>query len=58
MAEVPVADRELLKYASEHYGIDKICDYAAEITVNTKLTDNPARKDGEHGGPRGGQEPG
>ena len=38
-------EENFLKYASQNYGIDKICDYAAEITVNTKLTDNPARKD-------------
>ncbi|MGH8302325.1 MAG: putative transposase [Steroidobacteraceae bacterium] len=34
-----------LKYASENYGIDKICDYAADIETNTKIVDNPARKD-------------
>jgi hypothetical protein len=33
-----------LKHASENYGTDKICDYAAEITVNTKNIDNPSRK--------------
>lgn len=33
-----------LKYASENYGIDKICDYAAIIEVNIKITDDPARK--------------
>ena len=37
-------EENFLKYASENYGIDKICDYAASIEVNTKLTDNPARK--------------
>ena len=37
-------EENFLKYASENYGIDKICDYAAQITVNTKMTDNPARK--------------
>ena len=37
-------EENFLKYASENYGIDKICDYAAGIEVNTKLTDNPARK--------------
>ena len=37
-------EENFLKYASENYGIDKICDYAAEIDVNTKVTDNPARK--------------
>ncbi|MGD0067173.1 MAG: putative transposase [Streptosporangiaceae bacterium] len=37
-------EENFLKYASENYGIDKICDYAAEITVNTKITANPARK--------------
>jgi hypothetical protein len=37
-------EENFLKYASENYGIDKICDYAAEIQVNTKVTGNPARK--------------
>ena len=31
-----------LKYASENYGMDKICDYLASIETNTKLTRNPA----------------
>ncbi|MGH3226671.1 MAG: putative transposase [Streptosporangiaceae bacterium] len=37
-------EENFLKYASENYGIDKICDYAAQISENTKMTDNPARK--------------
>ena len=37
-------EENFLKYASENYGIDKICDYAAKITVNTKMTGNPVRK--------------
>jgi hypothetical protein len=37
-------EENFLKYASENYGIDKICDYAATIEVNTKITGNPARK--------------
>jgi hypothetical protein len=37
-------EENFLKYASENYGIDKICDYIAGIEVNTKITDNPARK--------------
>ena len=37
-------EENFLKYASENYGIDKICDYAATIEVNTKIIDNPARK--------------
>src|ERR1019366_7128748 len=32
-----------LKYASENYGTDKICDYLASIETNTKLIRNPAR---------------
>ena len=36
-------EENFLKYAAENYGIDKICDYLAEITENTKLTRNPAR---------------
>ncbi len=37
-------EENFLKYASENYGIDKICDYIAGITENTKVIDNPARK--------------
>jgi hypothetical protein len=37
-------EENFLKYASENYGIDAICDYAAAIEVNTKVIDNPARK--------------
>src|SRR6266852_5009315 len=37
-------EENFLKYASENYGIDKICDYIAGIQANTKLIDNPARK--------------
>ena len=37
-------EENFLKYASENYGIDAICDYFAEIAVNTKVIDNPARK--------------
>jgi transposase len=37
-------EENFLKYASQNYGIDKICDYAADIQVNTKIIDNPARK--------------
>jgi hypothetical protein len=37
-------EENFLKYASENYGIDKICDYAAGIETNTKITGNPARK--------------
>jgi hypothetical protein len=37
-------EENFLKYASENYGIDKICDYAATIETNTKITDNPARR--------------
>src|ERR1039457_3089355 len=36
-------EENFLKYASENYGIDKICDYLAVIEANTKLTRNPAR---------------
>jgi transposase len=38
-------EENYLKYAAANYGIDKICDYAADIETNTKITDNPARKD-------------
>src|SRR5450759_1857220 len=37
-------EENFLKYASENYGIDKICDYIAAIEANTKITGNPARK--------------
>jgi len=37
-------EENFLKYASENYGIDAICDYAADIKANTKIVDNPARK--------------
>ena len=37
-------EENFLKYASENYGIDKICDYLADIETNTKIVDNPARK--------------
>ena len=37
-------EENFLKYASENYGIDKICDYLASIETNTKIIDNPARK--------------
>lgn len=37
-------EENFLKYASQNYGIDKICDYAATIGANTKVTGNPARK--------------
>jgi hypothetical protein len=37
-------EENFLKYASENYGIDKICDYIAGIDANTKIADNPARK--------------
>jgi hypothetical protein len=37
-------EENFLKYASQNYGIDKICDYAAVVQANTKVIDNPARK--------------
>src|SRR5450755_4536806 len=37
-------EENFLKYASQNYGIDKICDYLTAIEVNTKIVDNPARK--------------
>ncbi len=37
-------EENYLKYASQNYGIDKICDYVADIEANTKLAVNPARK--------------
>jgi len=37
-------EENFLKYASDNYGIDKICDYIADIQANTKVIDNPARK--------------
>src|SRR5271169_3276675 len=37
-------EENFLKYASQNYGIDKICDYLASIGTNTKIAGNPARK--------------
>ena len=37
-------EENYLKYAAANYGIDAICDYAADIEANTKIVDNPARK--------------
>src|SRR6266851_6677059 len=37
-------EENFLKYASDNYGIDKICDYIAAIETSTKVIDNPARK--------------
>jgi hypothetical protein len=37
-------EENFLKYAAENYGIDAICDYAATIGENTKITGNPARQ--------------
>ena len=37
-------EENFLKYAAENYGIDKICDYFAEIEANVKVIANPARK--------------
>ncbi|MGO8888661.1 MAG: putative transposase [Streptosporangiaceae bacterium] len=37
-------EENFLKYASENYGIDKICDYIAGIQTNSKVIDNPTRK--------------
>jgi len=37
-------EENFLKYASQNYGIDAICDYIADIKTNTKIVDNPARK--------------
>ena len=38
-------EENFLKYASQNYGIDAICDYLADIETNTKIVDNPARKE-------------
>ena len=40
-------EENFLKYASENYGIDKICDYLAGIEVNTKLIGQPGPQDRE-----------
>src|SRR5262249_39548781 len=37
-------EEDFLKYASANYGIDKICDYIADIETNTKIRGNTARK--------------
>ena len=51
-------EENFLKYASENYGIDAICDYAANIETNTKITDNPARREAQRRRPRSRKEPG
>jgi hypothetical protein len=38
-------EENFLKYASQNYGIDAICDYLAGIEVNSKIIENPARKE-------------
>jgi hypothetical protein len=37
-------EENFLKYASQNYGIDKICDYIAATGTNTKKVGNPGRK--------------
>ncbi len=37
-------EENFLKYASQNYGIDAICDYIAAIEASTKVIDNPPRK--------------
>ena len=37
-------EENFLKYASQNYGIDAICDYIAAVQASTKVTGNPARK--------------
>jgi hypothetical protein len=32
------------KYAAQHHGIDTLADYIADIEANTRLIDNPARR--------------
>ena len=51
-------EENFLKYASANYGIDKICDYIASISTNTKIVDNPARKAASRDGARGGEDAG
>lgn len=36
-------EENFLKYAAQNYGIDKICDYAAVISENSRPVRNPAR---------------
>jgi hypothetical protein len=36
-------EENFLTYASDNYGIDKICDYIAAVETNTKVISNPAR---------------
>jgi hypothetical protein len=38
-------EENFLKYASQNYGIDAICDYIAGVQVNSKVIENPARKE-------------
>ena len=48
-------EENFLKYASENYGIDKICDYVAGIEANTKLIGQPGPREGERRRPRRGK---
>jgi transposase len=38
-----------LKYLAEHYGIDQLCDYRAEVVPDRHPVDNPARVRGRAG---------
>ena len=51
-------EENFLKYATVNYGIDKICDYAAAITVNTKVTANQAPRPRTPGHPPSGKRTG
>ena len=51
-------EENFLKYASENYGIDKICDYLADIETNTKIVGQPGPQAGERRRPRRGEDPG
>ena len=46
-------EENFLKYASENYGIDKICDYIAGIEANTKIIGQPGPQEGQCRRPRG-----
>ena len=45
-------EENFLKYASQNYGIDKICDYIAGIEANTKIVGQPGPQEGQCRRPR------
>ena len=51
-------EENFLKYASQNYGIDAICDYAAGIEDEHQDRGQPGPQESQRRGPRGGEGPG